>query len=269
MGDIYPYGPPDYLPWNSVYNSLIAQHASAYEANVLASIGMAESDEDLTVINDTPATGDYSVGVFQVNYFANLYNDRVAAFGTPQQLIAGGIAAQVRAALSIAAGQGFSAWSTYNSGAYQQYLNGAGGTPPQTGPGGSGGGGQPTLQEGDTGAAVRTLQQDLDTLGAGLSVDGDFGPATRAAVVAFQAAHGLAQDGIVGPLTWAAIGTALQAGNTGQGPPSGSPPPSEPAANADPATVAEWSNLIYVGGRELGTVAQQVAGIVNAIGGIQ
>jgi peptidoglycan hydrolase-like protein with peptidoglycan-binding domain len=38
--------------------------------------------------------------------------------------------------------------------------------------------------------------------GAGLAVDGIFGPLTQAAVQNFQATHGLVVDGIVGPRTW-------------------------------------------------------------------
>ena len=45
--------------------------------------------------------------------------------------------------------------------------------------------------------AVKILQAKL-----GVTVDGDFGPATEAAVKAFQTAHGLTPDSIVGPLTW-------------------------------------------------------------------
>jgi GH25 family lysozyme M1 (1,4-beta-N-acetylmuramidase) len=70
---------------------------------------------------------------------------------------------------------------------------------------GGGTGSNPTLVEGDTGAAVRTLQTRLNVWGATLTVDGDFGPATLAAVKAFQTEEKLTVDGIVGPQTWSAL----------------------------------------------------------------
>jgi hypothetical protein len=49
------------------------------------------------------------------------------------------------------------------------------------------------------------LQQRLNVWGAKLVVDGDAGKLTKAAVVAFQKSHGLAADGIAGPLTRLAL----------------------------------------------------------------
>ena len=53
----------------------------------------------------------------------------------------------------------------------------------------------PVLSLGDRGPEIAALQRRLNELGAGLSVDGVLGPATRAAVVAFQARSGLSPMG--------------------------------------------------------------------------
>ncbi len=58
-----------------------------------------------------------------------------------------------------------------------------------------------TLQEGSTGSCVTQLQQRLNQLGANLVVDGDFGPATKNAVLAFQGRERIGFDGVVGPQT--------------------------------------------------------------------
>lgn len=55
-----------------------------------------------------------------------------------------------------------------------------------------------TLQQGDTGSCVTALQQRLNQLGAGIAVDGDFGPGTKDAVLAFQGRSSIGFDGIVG-----------------------------------------------------------------------
>lgn len=61
------------------------------------------------------------------------------------------------------------------------------------------------LRNGARGDAVRVLQSLLNNAGAGIAVDGVFGPQTEGAVRAFQGSHGCAVDGVVGPQTWAAL----------------------------------------------------------------
>lgn len=68
---------------------------------------------------------------------------------------------------------------------------------------------RPTLRAGDKGAFVLDLQDQLDRLSYFSGrIDGDFGPLTRQAVLAFQADQGLTVDGIVGPQTWDALAKA-------------------------------------------------------------
>jgi len=61
------------------------------------------------------------------------------------------------------------------------------------------------LRQGSKGANVRTMQQRLSDLGYALSVDGNFGPGTRAVVLEFQGKKGITCDGCCGPGTWAAL----------------------------------------------------------------
>lgn len=61
------------------------------------------------------------------------------------------------------------------------------------------------LRPGDRGDDVKAMQARLNTHGAALDLDGSFGPATEAAVRAFQTSAGLDVDGVAGPLTHAAL----------------------------------------------------------------
>jgi hypothetical protein len=57
------------------------------------------------------------------------------------------------------------------------------------------------IQPGDKGDNVKLIQMALD-----LDADGDYGPSTKKAILAIQAAHpGLDANGIVGPATWQEI----------------------------------------------------------------
>ena len=67
----------------------------------------------------------------------------------------------------------------------------------------------PTLRKGARGDNVEELQALFNAkYGFSLDVDGVFGDKTVQAVKAFQTAHGLKADGIVGPKTWEALGVA-------------------------------------------------------------
>lgn len=63
----------------------------------------------------------------------------------------------------------------------------------------------PILRRGDKNTSVRRLQGILNTSGAGLDVDGSFGPATEKAVKARQEALGISNDGVVGRDSWSAF----------------------------------------------------------------
>jgi peptidoglycan hydrolase-like protein with peptidoglycan-binding domain len=73
----------------------------------------------------------------------------------------------------------------------------------------------PIVESGSNGHPIRTLQHLLRARGQSVAVDGEFGPQTEAAVKTFQASHGLAADGIVGPLTWAALVVQVKQGSQG------------------------------------------------------
>ncbi len=94
--------------------------------------------------------------------------------------------------------------------------------------------GQPTISLGATGDVVRRLQRALRrTPDEGLKVDGVFGALVETAVKQFQQGAGLTVDGIVGPLTWAAL-------------PDGGPMPTLQSGSAGPV-VTSLQNLLTNG----------------------
>jgi peptidoglycan hydrolase-like protein with peptidoglycan-binding domain len=73
----------------------------------------------------------------------------------------------------------------------------------------------PVVRKGNQDHPIKTLQYLLRARGHTVTVDGAFGPRTEAAVKAFQASKGLADNGIVGPETWTALVIRVQKGSHG------------------------------------------------------
>jgi peptidoglycan hydrolase-like protein with peptidoglycan-binding domain len=72
------------------------------------------------------------------------------------------------------------------------------------------------IRQGDTGSAVKKLQQALTKLGLDAGkADGVFGALTGTAVLAFQRANHLVADGVVGANTAAKINATLAAKSSG------------------------------------------------------
>lgn len=73
----------------------------------------------------------------------------------------------------------------------------------------------PSVNRGDGGPNVVTVQYLLRHHGHNIPADGDFGPMTESAVTAFQSARGLAADGVVGPQTWPHLIVSVRQGSSG------------------------------------------------------
>jgi peptidoglycan hydrolase-like protein with peptidoglycan-binding domain len=117
--------------------------------------------------------------------------------------------------------------------------------------GAQGGTAEPTLVEGDTGPAVVTLQTRLNVWGAKLTVDGDFGSLTLAAVKAFQTEQKLTVDGIVGPQTWAAL-------NQNPGPP---PYPAPTGLAVGSVSMAVTWDAVTVNGQAVASYTVEAVGL--------
>ncbi len=108
------------------------------------------------------------------------------------------------------------------------------------------------LRQGSEGNVVQEMQKLLEARGFDVGTpDGDFGPKTKAQVIAFQKSRNLAADGIVGAATWA----ALQAGN-----PTPTPTPTPiPVPTPTPTPTPAPIDLVNVGKSYRGAAHQDAA----------
>lgn len=72
-----------------------------------------------------------------------------------------------------------------------------------------------TQTTGNRGVDVQAIQYLLTAAGYPAAADGVFGSGTNTAVRNFQAARGLAVDGVVGPNTWGALAVTIRQGSSG------------------------------------------------------
>ena len=73
----------------------------------------------------------------------------------------------------------------------------------------------PVVQNGNQGHPIRTLQFLLRARGHNLTVDGMFGPATEAAVKAFQSNKGMTANGITSAQKWSSLIIQVKKGSSG------------------------------------------------------
>src|SRR5438552_8940098 len=96
------------------------------------------------------------------------------------------------------------------------------------------------LKQGSSGPDVTALQQKLKDLGFDPNgVDGNFGPGTKAAVIAFQQSKGLQADGIAGPASLAALGLGDGQPNADTTSPASTDTTSTDTASTDTASPAD------------------------------
>lgn len=118
------YGPK--LSFAELRALWIAAGGSESLATTMAGIAMAESGGYVGALNDNAKTGDYSVGLWQINYLGSMRAPRTDRYGTPEQLRADPLA-NARAAVDLAGSRGeriSSAWRhSYESGAYKTFIH--------------------------------------------------------------------------------------------------------------------------------------------------
>lgn len=103
-------------------NAGISRTAAIY----LTAITGVESGYRTTALNTDSGTGDYSVGLTQINYFGGLYAERAPFIGTPQELLNGGLAKQAEATAWLWRQDGLEPWMPdITSGKISSFMPGA------------------------------------------------------------------------------------------------------------------------------------------------
>ena len=88
-----------------------ANGGNKYWAALAAGIAIAESGGNVTALNNNPSTGDYSVGLWQINYYGSLKAGRTAEFD-PSNELQTNANAQAKAAITLSGnGSNWGPWT--------------------------------------------------------------------------------------------------------------------------------------------------------------
>ena len=121
MGDVQ-LGPVTHLTPQDVQNLWVANGGDPAKALTAAAIVFSTENPagNAGLVNDNAATGDYSVGLWQINYAGSLLGPRTAQFGSPQDL-ANDPNLQAKAAIALSQnGRNWQPWATADFG-YPDY----------------------------------------------------------------------------------------------------------------------------------------------------
>lgn len=87
-----------------------------WDDDIAIAVMMAESMCNANAVNDNPNTGDYSVGLFQINLIGNLAKDR------PSEAKLKDARFNVEYAYKMYQSSGWKPWSAFKNGSYKKYL---------------------------------------------------------------------------------------------------------------------------------------------------
>lgn len=122
-----PAGPGQTFTKDQLRQLAIDAGFSPEEAEIMAKIALAESSGNSNALNPNVSTGDESYGLWQINMLGNLGPARRQQFGISDNSQLYDPATNAAAAFAVYqerksfAGDGFTAWSVYNSGAHLRY----------------------------------------------------------------------------------------------------------------------------------------------------
>jgi hypothetical protein len=113
-----------YVGPRKAYLALRAEGIPQSAAIMLTAIAGVESGWNTHAVNNTPSTGDLSIGVWQENYFGSLGPARTQLFGMgPQELLNSGLPGQARATAILYRQDGLGPWMPdITSGKVNQFM---------------------------------------------------------------------------------------------------------------------------------------------------